>query len=210
MFRAYYELLYLIGLVIMYAVRRYYGLIFQARGVKEQAYNTGLDRLMTWFAEIGLIAGFIYLFTPWLDFANYPEVSWLGWIGVPVIGFGLWLLWQAYIDLDRSWSPHVEIRKDQKLITDGVYRLIRHPMYAGYILLGIGQLLCFANWLVGPAFLVFYGLFYLQRVQREEEIMLAKFGEEYRHYMQHTGRLLPRLTRQENHDHRTFLTPSKK
>jgi len=210
MLRAYYELVYLIGLVIMFAVRRYYVLISQARGVKEQVYNTRLDRLMTWLTEAGLVAGFIYIFTDWLDFANYPGVTWLGWIGVPIIGFGLWLLWQAYIDLDRSWSPHVEIRKDQKLITDGVYLHIRHPMYAGYLLLGIGQVLCLANWLAGPAFLGLYGLFYLQRVQKEEEMMLAKFGEEYRRYMQHTGRLIPRLSRHENHDQRSFLTPSKK
>lgn len=210
MLRAYYELVYLIVLVIMFAVRRYYVLISQARGVKEQVYNTRLDRLMTWLTEAGLVAGFIYIFTDWLDFANYPGVTWLGWIGVPIIGFGLWLLWQAYIDLDRSWSPHVEIRKDQKLITDGVYLHIRHPMYAGYLLLGIGQVLCLANWLAGPAFLGLYGLFYLQRVQREEEMMLSKFGEEYRRYMQHTGRLIPRLSRHENHDHRSFLTPSKK
>jgi protein-S-isoprenylcysteine O-methyltransferase Ste14 len=210
MLRAYYELVYLIVLVIMFAVRRYYVLISQARGVKEQVYNTRLDRLMTWLTEAGLVAGFIYIFTDWLDFANYPGVTWLGWIGVPIIGFGLWLLWQAYIDLDRSWSPHVEIRKDQKLITDGVYLHIRHPMYAGYLLLGIGQVLCLANWLAGPAFLGLYGLFYLQRVQREEEMMLSKFGEEYHRYMQRTGRLIPRLSRRENHDNRSFLTPSKK
>ena len=208
MFRAFYELIYLIGLVIMYAVRRYYSLIFKARGVKEPAYSTELDRLMAWLAEFGLVAVFVYLFTPWLDFANYPEITWLGWIGVPIIVFGLWLLWQAYIDLDRSWSPHVEIRKNQKLITDGVYRHIRHPMYAAYIFLGIGQVLCLSNWLAGPAFLVFFSLHYLQCVQKEEEMMLAKFGERYREYMQRTGRLLPRLTHHKNQkDHHTFLMP---
>lgn len=210
MFRAYHELVYLIGLVIMIAVRRYYRLIFRARGVKEQTYNTRLDGWLTWLTEFGFVFAFIYLFTHWFDFSNYPVVSWLGWIGVPVSGFGLWLLWHAFIDLDRSWSPHVEIRKEQKLITDGVYRHIRHPMYAGYLLLAIGQVLCLANWLAGPAYLVFFTLFYLQRVAREEAMMVAKFGEEYRHYMEHTGRLLPRFSRHENQDHHSFLTPSKK
>lgn len=210
MFRANYELLYLIGLVITYAVRRYYELIFRARGVKDQAYNTRTDRMMTWLAELGFVAGIVYIFTDWLDFANYRGVSWLGWIGVLIIGFGIRLLWKAHIDLDSSWSPHVEICKRQKLITDGVYRQIRHPMYAGYLLLGIGQVLCLANWLAGPAFLGLFGLLFLQRVHREEKMMLEKFGEEYQRYMQRTGRLLPRLSRYEKQDHHTFLTPSKK
>jgi protein-S-isoprenylcysteine O-methyltransferase Ste14 len=210
MFRANYELAYLILLVITYAVRRYYGLILRARGVKEQAYNTGLDRIMTWVAELGFVVGGLYILTDWLTFANYPVVSWLGWAGVPFLGLGVWLLWHAHIDLDRSWSPHVEIQRDQKLITEGVYQKIRHPMYAGYILLGIGQMMTLANWFAGPALFVLFGLLYLQRVHREEAMMLDKFGQEYQRYMQRTGRLLPKPNPQKSNHQESFLTPTKK
>lgn len=210
MFRAYYEAAFLIGLVLIYAIRRYYGLIFRARGVKDQAYNTLLDRALTGLAELGLIASGLYLLTDWLDFANYPTLSWLGWSGIPVLGFGLWLIWQAHKDLDRSWSPHVEILRGQKLISEGVYRRIRHPMYAGYLLFGIGQWLMLANWVAGPAFLGLFGLLYLQRVAREEKMMLAKFGEEYRSYMHHTGRLLPKFNSIAHKSQKTFISTTKK
>ena len=62
MFRAYVEITYLIGLVLVYAVRRYYGLMFRARGVREQAYKTSVDRFLGWLAELGLIAALVYLF----------------------------------------------------------------------------------------------------------------------------------------------------
>ncbi len=45
--------------------------------------------------------------------------------------FTLWLMWRAYADLGRNWSPKIEIGEGQKLVTDGVYRYIRHPIYAG-------------------------------------------------------------------------------
>jgi protein-S-isoprenylcysteine O-methyltransferase Ste14 len=210
MFRANYEPIFLVGLVILYALRNYYGLIFRSRGVKEQGYNTWLDRFLTWISELGLIVGAIYVFTDWLAFANFPIPGWWGWMGIPIYAVGLWMLWRAHQDLDRSWSPHVEIRREQKLITDGVYQRIRHPMYAGYILVGIGQMALLANWIAGPAFLVLFSLVYFQRVTREEEMMLEKFGEDYRSYMQRTGRLLPRLNLGHSSSHNSSLTPTKK
>lgn len=210
MFRANYEAVFLIGLVLMYAVRRYYGLIYRSRGVKEQGFNTPVDRLMTWASELGFVLGAIYLFTDWLAFANYPTAEWWSWAGVPVFGFGLWLLWNAHKDLDRSWSPHVEIQRNQKLITEHVYKHIRHPMYASYFLLGLGQVMMLANWIAGPAFIVLFGLLYLQRVEREENMMLKIFGEEYKAYMQRTGRLLPILNRRHSKSHPYPINTEKK
>lgn len=210
MFRAYVEITYLIGLVLVYAVRRYYGLMFRARGVREQAYKTSVDRFLGWLAELGLIAALVYLFTDWLAFADYPIFPWLGWAGVPILGVGIWLIWSAHRDLDLSWSPHVEIQRGQKLITGGVYRHIRHPMYAGYLLFGIGGMMTLANWIAGPAFFFLFGLLYLQRVRREEDLMLAQFGEKYQRYMQHTGRLLPRLNGRDRGSDASFLTHTKK
>ena len=209
MFKANFELAYFIGLVVTYAIRRYYGLVFRARGVRAQKYNNPLDRILAWAAELGFVAGIFYLFTDWLTFANYPPIHWLGWGGAAIFGFGIWLLWRAHKDLDRSWSPHIEIRPDQTLITEGVYHRIRHPMYAGYILLGIGQMMTLANWIAGPAFIVLFGILYVQRVSREEEMMLAKFGEEYQRYQERTGRLLPRLDPIERNQQKSLPTPTK-
>jgi protein-S-isoprenylcysteine O-methyltransferase Ste14 len=68
-------------------------------------------------------------------------------------------------------------------------------MYSAMTLQGIGQVLVLSNWIVGPAWLVTFGILYLIRVGHEERMMLDRFGSEYETYMQTTGRLLPRRKR---------------
>jgi protein-S-isoprenylcysteine O-methyltransferase Ste14 len=75
-----------------------------------------------------------------------------------------------------------------------VYRAIRHPMYAAILLFGLAQGLLLQNWLAGWSAAVTFAVMYIGRVRREEQMMCEFFGQEYRDYMQQTGRLFPRLT----------------
>jgi len=135
----------------------------------------------------------IYIFTPWLDFANYTLPPILGWLGAATFIVALWLLWRAHADLGLNWSPTLQITQEHQLVTQGVYHYIRHPIYAAIWLWGIAQVLLLQNWIAGPATLLFYGIVYFRRVPREEQMMLDHFGDEYRAYMQQTGRVIPRL-----------------
>ena len=101
-----------------------------------------------------------------------------------------------------GWSFHVvaitygdpePLRENHGLVTSGVYARIRHPMYASMFLLGIAQALFLPNWIVGPAYLLSFGVAYVFRVQVEERMMLDHFGSQYEAYMQRTGRLIPRI-----------------
>jgi len=87
----------------------------------------------------------------------------------------------------------LKIRSEHTLVTSGVYRHIRHPMYAAHLLWAIAQALLLSNWLAGWALLVTFVPLYLVRAPREEHMMLEHFGEEYREYMSRTGGLIPRL-----------------
>lgn len=89
----------------------------------------------------------------------------------------------------------VQVREGHTLVTGGVYRYMRHPMYAAHWLWAIAQALLIENWLAGLALLVTFLPLCLIRIPREEEMMLENFGEEYRQYMNRTGRLIPRLWR---------------
>ncbi|HEY4691423.1 MAG TPA: protein-S-isoprenylcysteine O-methyltransferase [Anaerolineae bacterium] len=136
----------------------------------------------------------IYVFAPWLDAANYVRPVWAGWIGAAIFAAALFLLWRAYADLGRNWSPKIDVLAGQKLVTDGIYRWIRHPIYAGIWLWSIAQPLLIHNWIALGMLVLFLPL-YLIRVPREERMMLEHFGEEYRLYMNRTGRVIPRLSR---------------
>jgi len=78
-------------------------------------------------------------------------------------------------------------------VTDGIYKFIRHPIYAAHILWGIAGVLLLHNWIVGWSGLILFVLVYLLRVPHEEKLMLDKFGDAYQEYMQTTGRIIPRF-----------------
>jgi protein-S-isoprenylcysteine O-methyltransferase Ste14 len=128
-----------------------------------------------------------------LSFADYPFVPALAWLGVLVFAASLWLFYRTHKDLGRNWSVSLDIRESHKLITGGVYALVRHPMYSAFWLWAIAQALLLPNWVAGFAGIVGFGTLFFGRVGEEERLMCDAFGEEYRAYMRRTSRVLPGL-----------------
>lgn len=145
----------------------------------------------------------IYALTSWLWFVDYRLPPWAGLSGVAVFAVALWLFWRSHADLGRNFSPTLEVREDHTLVSCGVYRSVRHPMYAAQWLWGISQALLLQNWIAGFSGLALSVLLYLLRITREERMMLEHFGEEYRSYMHRTGRILPRPQKKSRHPQRT-------
>ena len=146
----------------------------------------------------GLVAGvlpFFFIFTNWLSFANYPFTMPLisGVIGTIVFLVAIWLLHRTHADLGKMWSMTVEPKPEKKLVTDGVYKRIRHPMYSAHLLWGIAQLFIFPNYLVGPLALILFLAVIKTRIPREERAMIDEFGDKYNEYIKQTGRILPRI-----------------
>jgi len=137
----------------------------------------------------------LYLFTPLLKFADYRPPAFVPWCGLAVMLLALWLFWRSHADLGQNWSVTLEVRKQHQLVTSGVYRRIRHPMYAAIFLWCIAQALLLPNWLAGWSALATFSLMYILRTPREEQMMCEFFGDEYRAYMNQTGRLFPRFTK---------------
>lgn len=135
----------------------------------------------------------LFLFTPWLGFADYRLPAFAPWCGTGFMVAALWLFWRSHADLGKNWSVTLEIRKGHQVIKHGVYRSIRHPMYASFLLWCLGQGLLLENWLAGWSAVVTFALLYFIRTPREEEMMCEVFGQEYRDYMRQTGRIVPRL-----------------
>ncbi len=150
--------------------------------------------------EIALLAGSltglgilpcIYLATHFPRFADYPFVPVQGYLGIAVDLGVLWLFHRTHRDLGRNWSVSLDLRERHTLVTNGVYAWVRHPMYAGFWLMAVAQVLMLPNWVAGPAGLVGFGALFFGRVGREEAMMTAGFGDEYRSYMRRTARVIP-------------------
>jgi len=145
-----------------------------------------------------LLLPVLYLVTPWFAFADYRLPHIVPWSGLVLMVASLWLFWRAHADLGKNWSVTLELRQGHELITQGVYHWIRHPMYASTWLWCLAQGLMLQNWLAGWSALGTFALLYFVRVPREEQMMCEFFGQDYRDYMEETGRLFPRLNLKKN------------
>jgi protein-S-isoprenylcysteine O-methyltransferase Ste14 len=148
--------------------------------------------MVLWGVAAGVLP-LLYIGGSWLDFANYPFIlpPAFGYFGIFLFLIAIWLLHRSHADLGRLWSPTVEPAAKQRLVTDGVYSRIRHPMYAAHVLWGGAQALLLPNFMAGPLALIVLIVIIGLRVPREEQAMLDEFGEVYGNYMKTTGRILP-------------------
>jgi len=133
----------------------------------------------------------IYVVTDFPRFAGYPARSLQAWLGVLVAIAALLMFHRTHEALGRNWSVTLEVRENHRLVTEGIYRYLRHPMYTAFWLWALAQALLLPNWIAGPAGLLGFGTLYFFRVSREEQLMLDTFGEEYRAYMARTRRIIP-------------------
>ena len=167
----------------------------QIRSWKEPIRTSHRDwadwTVLTFMVMTNGVIPFVYVVAKVPRFANYPFVDAFAWIGTAIFLFALWLFYRTHSDLGRNWSMSLEIRREHRLITQGVYRRVRHPMYLAFLLWGVAQTLLLPNWVAGPAGLVGSLTLYLFRRGREERMMLEEFGEQYRAYMQRTARIVP-------------------
>lgn len=167
------------------------------RSRKVAVVESRKDRLETvllalmWIAVV--ILPLVAIFTPLLEFADYPLHPVAFTLGVVVLCPGLWLFYRSHADLGKNWSISLEIREDHRLVSSGVYRLIRHPMYTAIFLQASAQTFLLPNWLAGPSCLLAFLLMFVFRVGREEQMMHKIFGAAYADYMKQTKRLIPYL-----------------
>jgi len=180
----------LAGMAAMMAIRAPHGR--RSRSVTvARSHKTALETLLLVFAWIGFLVPLIWIVSPAFSFADYslrvgPLVA-----GVTCLAIGLWLLFRSHADLGTNWSVTLELRKEHRLITQGVYRTIRHPMYSALILYAIGQALVVPNWVAGFTNLIAFTLLFALRVRAEEKMMTDQFGAEYAAYSARTKRLVP-------------------
>lgn len=113
--------------------------------------------------------------------------------GLLVFVAALVLFHATHKALGRNWSVTLAVRQEHSLVTGGVYRFVRHPMYTAFWMWAIAQALTLQNWLAGPAGLIGFGTLYLFRVGREEALMRETFGAAWDAYAARTPRVVPFL-----------------
>ena len=176
--------------IVMIAIRAPHGQ--RSRTVKIVKNRKGrLEVALLVLAMFGFVIPLIWIASPLLSFAEYPLRIVPLAAGIVCFVVGLWLFHRSHADLGTNWSITLQVRENHRLVVEGVYRRVRHPMYAALFLYSVGQLLVLPNWLAGPSYLVTFGILFALRVRAEEQMMLDEFGADYATYVARTKRLVP-------------------
>jgi protein-S-isoprenylcysteine O-methyltransferase Ste14 len=183
----------IIGLALLLPVGVYHRVRSQATGEKLDRRQEGLFilvalRLLGLVRMAGLLA---FLINPtWMAWSAVALPVWLRWTGVGIgVLAGLLLMWTLHT-LGRNLTDTVVTRRNATLVTTGPYRWVRHPFYVAFALAVVADSLATANWflaLTGGLLL----LLLVIRTRKEEEKLVERFGDDYRHYMARTGRFFP-------------------
>ena len=110
--------------------------------------------------------------------------------GLVLAGWAL-VLW-TFISWPSIFSGH-GVLQDQQLMTTGAYGLVRHPVYAGAVLIWLGLALAFSHALTFALACAYVIPAYVVYLRSEESMMLASFGDLYRDYQRRVPQLIPRL-----------------
>lgn len=185
------KLTFLLGMIVYIAIRVPHEKVSQSVPVQHSRKGALETALLGLMMLAGLLIPLIYIATPWLSFADYPLEPAAYVAGIACLALTFWLFHRAHADLGANWSASLEIRENHQLITVGIYRAIRHPMYASIFVYAIAQALLLPNWIAGPAELVAFTAMFSLRLRPEEQMMQDRFGQAYVEYRQRTKRLIP-------------------
>ncbi|MDD5431593.1 MAG: isoprenylcysteine carboxylmethyltransferase family protein [Candidatus Omnitrophica bacterium] len=110
-------------------------------------------------------------------------------------GIGLLLVISGYFLRIIARGHKADENPDGKtLVTTGVYKLMRNPMYFGTLLIGLGVILFLFKWWIAVIFLVVYLSIYIPEITKEEAKLKNLFGEAFKNYCKHTPKFFPSLS----------------
>jgi protein-S-isoprenylcysteine O-methyltransferase Ste14 len=149
----------------------------------------------------------IYLLSGWLQ-SNYPTVDWFshdaghlpemlfGWKTNPHFGpfhlLSFAFIGTGFVLISAAWRVLYEAQRTGRLATTGPYAYVRHPQYAGFILVMFGFLFQWPTLLTLAMFPVLVWM-YARLAKAEEREALQAFGKEYESYGLRVPGFVPRL-----------------
>ena len=131
-------------------------------------------------------------FTDRHNLAVFGEADRLRYVGLILFAIGFVGASWSESTLGKQFSVQVTIQEDHQLITNGPYRLVRHPRYLCLILFNLGLALVFRSGLALALVIALAGVL-LWRIQDEEALMSREFGTEWAAYASQSWRLIPYL-----------------
>ncbi|WP_077103640.1 methyltransferase family protein [Mycobacterium terramassiliense] len=111
----------------------------------------------------------------------------VAWLGVVLCVAGVGILALSLVSFGTSFRVGIDADEPGRLVTTGIFAVSRNPIYVGFFVFLVGQLLVFPNWVPLIYLLAGAALFHRQ-VLREEEFMRQRYGHVYADYCRHVRR----------------------
>lgn len=137
----------------------------------------------------------VYFINPaWMSWSQLTLPFWIRWFGVTIMALCVPLFYWIFSSLGKNVTKTVAIREEHNLVIHGPYLWVRHPLYTAGFLFFVGLSLISANWFIFLLILLTFAIL-LMRTPIEETKLIERFGDEYREYMNETGRYFPQFCR---------------
>jgi len=129
-------------------------------------------------------------FSPLID-ERYAVNVVLQIFGVGFAAVSVWLAMSAVRELGKQWSLQARLTEDHKLVTSGVYQIVRHPIYTAMLGMLVATGIVFSHWIAIAAALVVFLIGTRIRTSIEERLLNDGFGEEFREWKARVPGLIP-------------------
>jgi protein-S-isoprenylcysteine O-methyltransferase Ste14 len=159
----------------------------QGQGGRARDRGTRVLIAVTLGAALGLAGAAASLAESW----RLPEAARAAGLVLMVLGLAL-RIWSVAA-LGGAFRTTVEVSAGQAVVSGGPYTWIRHPAYAGLLLILAGFGLTRGNWLSFAACVVLPLPAIVRRIHVEEAELIRVLGDAYRTYRTGTARLVPRM-----------------
>ena len=114
---------------------------------------------------------------------------WRAGVGLVLFALGLAFAIWARVSLGRNWGTPMTQKDEPELVSSGAYRLVRHPIYSGILVAGLGTALALSwLWLTAVGLAAVY---FLYSATVEERYLTERFPEDYPVYKRSTKMLVP-------------------
>ena len=120
---------------------------------------------------------------------GFNTALWRAGLGLALLGLGLGFAIWARVHIGRNWGAPMTQKEEPELVTSGPYRLVRHPIYSGILLAGIGTAVAL-NWFWLTA-VALAGIYFVYSATIEERFMTEQFPDAYPVYKRSTRMLVP-------------------
>ena len=187
-------------LVLFFSVHAY----MDVRMIQKRSKSTSDEFLIPLWAQVlaffpSLVFWAVFFVSPYLFYSgSYKSLvtPFLHVYGTELQVAGLFFIGAGVVLADWGrvsrgvLAPSITMPEEYTLATRGAYRIVRHPMYVSYTLFFLGLPLLFVS---APFFVCIAGIFGYYRIAKaEEDVLLSRFGEEYKEYQEKVGMFFPK------------------